>query len=133
MYTLNQKYTDYNGVEREERFYFNLNKAEVVELELSKDGGTSEYLEKIIAAKDIREAIGYFKKLLLASYGTKTDDGKGFKKSAELRDQFESSAAYPEIYMLLATNAEEGAKFVNGIMPNFEAQQKSSIPAPANA
>ena len=42
------KYTDYNGVERVEDFYFNLSKAEVAEMELSVDGGMSAMLEKIV-------------------------------------------------------------------------------------
>ena len=41
------KYTDYDGNEREEDFYFNLSKAEVTEMELSKEGGMSEYIKKI--------------------------------------------------------------------------------------
>lgn len=39
MYKKTITYTDYNGVERKEDFYFNLNRAELTKLELSKDGG----------------------------------------------------------------------------------------------
>lgn len=31
------KYTDFNGVEREEDFYFNISKAELVEMESSRE------------------------------------------------------------------------------------------------
>ena len=45
-------YTDYNGLERTENFYFNLSKAEVLEMEMSTAGGMAESIQKIIDAKD---------------------------------------------------------------------------------
>ena len=47
------KYEDYNGVEREEDFYFNLTKAELTEMELSQKGGLAEMIQGIIKSKDI--------------------------------------------------------------------------------
>ena len=45
-------YTDYNGLERTENFYFNLSKAEVLEMEMSTTGGMAESIQRIIDAKD---------------------------------------------------------------------------------
>ena len=45
-------YTDYNGMERTEDFYFNLTKAEVVEMQYSIGGGLKERLESIVNTKD---------------------------------------------------------------------------------
>ena len=39
-------YTDYNGSERTEDFYFNLTKAEIMEMELSTSGGLAEMLRR---------------------------------------------------------------------------------------
>ena len=36
------KYTDFNGVEREEEFMFNLTEAQITEMELTTDGGLSD-------------------------------------------------------------------------------------------
>lgn len=44
-------YEDYNGVERKEDFYFNLTKAEIMEMEMSEAGGMSEMIKKIVDAK----------------------------------------------------------------------------------
>ena len=65
------KYTDYEGVEREEDFYFNLNKAEVMEMQLSTDGTLTKFIEKIIAEKRVPELVKIFKELILKSYGEK--------------------------------------------------------------
>ena len=111
------KYTDYDGNEREEDFYFNLNKAEVTEMELSKQGGLSEYIKRIVAAQDAPSLIELFKELICKSYGEKSLDGKRFVKGKELTEEFTQTEAYAELFVELASNAEEATKFVNGIMP----------------
>ena len=42
------KYEDYNGTEREEDFYFNLTKAELMEMEMSTTGGLAEMIQNIV-------------------------------------------------------------------------------------
>ena len=111
------KYTDYDGNEREEDFYFNLNKADVTEMELSKQGGLSEYIKRIVAAQDAPSLVELFKELICKSYGEKSLDGKRFVKSKELTEEFTQTEAYAELFVELASNAEEATKFVNGIMP----------------
>ena len=111
-------YTDYDGNERKEDFYFNLNKAEIMEMEMSTSGGMAEMLQKIVDSQDAPAIIKAFK-----SYGQKSPDGKRFIKNATLREEFEQTEAYSQIFMELATNAEEAAKFVNGIIPNDVAKE----------
>lgn len=111
-------YTDYNGVERKEDFYFNLTKAEITEMELGTVGGLVETLQKIIDAKDAPSIIRCFKDLVLKSYGEKSADGKRFIKNDEIREAFSQTEAYSILFMELATNAEEASKFVNGIIPS---------------
>ncbi len=127
MYKITKKYEDFNGVEKEEDFYFNLTKADILKMELSEDGGLDKRLDRLVKTQNMKEAIKVFEGLLLMAYGVKTDDGR-FVKSEEARNRFMSSAAYSEIYFELATNPEEAQKFVEGITPKFE---QSSIPAPA--
>ena len=111
------KYTDYDGNEREEDFYFNLSRAEVTEMELSKEGGMSEYIKKISATQNGPELIKLFKEIIIKSYGEKSLDGKRFIKNKELTEAFIQTEAYSELFVELASNADEAVKFVNGIMP----------------
>lgn len=111
------KYTDYNGVEREEDFYFNLSKAEIAEMELEIPGGMTAMLQRITAAKDTPSLVKIFKDLILRSYGEKSADGKRFIKSAELKESFSQTEAYSELFMELATNADSASAFINGIIP----------------
>lgn len=129
MYKITQKYEDYNGVEKEEDFYFNLTKADLLKMELSEEGGMDKRMDRLIKTKDMKEAIKVFEGLLLLSFGIKTDDGR-FVRNDEARANFVSSAAYPEIYFKLATDVDEANKFVAGIIPKID-EAGSSIPAPA--
>ena len=125
-------YTDYNGNERTEDFYFNLTKAEIMEMEMSTNGGMAERLQRIVAAQDAPEIIKEFKDLILRSYGQKSLDGKRFIKNDELRDEFSQTEAYSQLFMELATNDKEAAAFINGIVPNDVAKEisKSELPTP---
>lgn len=115
------KYTDYNGVEREEKFFFNLTKAEITEMDLSVEGGLSDRLKNIINAKDTPTIIEIFKKLILKAYGEKTIDGKRFRKTDDngqpLSIAFSETEAYSKLFMELATDDKAAAEFVNGILP----------------
>ena len=120
------KYTDYNGVEREEPKYFNLSKAEIMEMELSTVGGFAEMIEKVVKAQDIPTIVSVFKEIILKAYGEKSPDGKRFIKvsnGVRLADEFAETEAYSVLFMELATNAEEAAAFVNGIVPEDVAQE----------
>lgn len=127
-------YTDYNGVERTEDFYFNLSKAEIMEMEMSTTGGLAELIQKVVQTQDAPAIVKIFKDLILKAYGEKSPDGKRFIKSSELTQAFEQTEAYSNLFMELATDADAAAKFVNGIIPAdaaeaAKAQNKSSHPA----
>ena len=110
-------YVDYNGTKRTEDFYFNLTKAEISEMELEIPGGMSEMLKRITAAQDTPTLVKIFKDLILRSYGVKSDDGRRFIKSPQLKEEFSQTEAYSELFMELATNAEAASAFINGIIP----------------
>lgn len=119
------EYVDYNGENRKEEFYFNLSKAEVMEMEMSKNGGLSEYIQRIVKSSDNAAIIALFKEIICKSYGEKSLDGKRFIKNKELTDAFVQTEAYSELFMELATNADEAAAFVNGIIPkNMNVEKK---------
>lgn len=122
-------YTDYNGVERTEDFYFNLTEAEIMEMEMGTTGGLAEMITKIVAAKDAPAVIKVFKDLVLKAYGEKSADGKRIIKSEEISTAFSQTEAYSQLFMKLATDAEEGSKFVNGIVPAKMSARANALPS----
>ena len=120
MLPITRKYTDFNGVEREETFYFNLTKAELADWEFGVTGGLSKMVEKITATKDIPALAKLFKEALLKAYGVKSDDGRRFIKSEELSTAFSQTQAYSDLYMELAQDDKKAAEFINGIIPKID-------------
>ena len=122
-------YTDYNGVERTESFYFNLTKAEIVEMELGVDGGWTARMQKIIDSKDGPTIMREFKKLIMMSYGEKSEDGKRFVKSKELSEKFIQTEAYNTIFMEIVTDSKAAAEFANGILPEDSKSRQDMLPS----
>lgn len=114
------KYKDFNGVEREEPFYFNLNEAEMFELEMGTTGGFAEFIVRVIQEKDQKTLISLFKEFILKAYGEKSADGKYLMKSPEISAKFACTNAYSVLFMELATDADKAAEFVNGLAPTDE-------------
>ena len=125
-------YTDYNGTERTEDFYFNLTKAEVMEMEMSTKGGLAEMIQRIVAAQDQPAIIKVFKDLITKAYGVKSPDGKRFMRSDEIVDEFVQTEAFSQLFMELATDADAASKFVNGIVPADLSKQITAANASAN-
>lgn len=110
-------YTDYNGTVRTEDKYFNLSKAELMQMEMGTPGGFANMLQNIINAQDGASIIKIMNDLISKSYGVKSPDGKQFIKSEELSREFMQTEAYSEMFMEMVTDANAAADFVNGIIP----------------
>jgi hypothetical protein len=117
MLTKKIKYTDFRGVEREDEFMFHLAKNKVVEMEVSRSGGMTSFINRVISEGDGEALMREFRKIIRLSYGKISDDGRRFIQSEELSDEFEQTNAYDVLFMQLVTNAEAAAAFVNGILP----------------
>lgn len=110
-------YTDYDGNERVEDFYFNLSKAEYVMFENSVIGGMSKEIEQAMAMQNGPRILEIFKDLVDRSYGIKSADGRRFTKSPEILQEFRETEAYVNLFMELVTSAEAGKAFLLGVSP----------------
>lgn len=116
-------YTDFDGNERTEELYFNLTKAELMELQMSEIGGLEKRLKGIIMAQNGVEIMKFFKDIFLNSYGVKSPDGRRFIKNDEVREDFEQTEAYSQLFMELVTDADKMADFIKGVIPSDLAGQ----------
>ena len=57
MYKKNIKYTDFNGNECSEDFYFNLSASELMRMQVSKNGGLAESIVKASKANDMKTMV----------------------------------------------------------------------------
>ena len=110
------KYTDYLGNEREETWWFHISDAKLTEWELSKTGGLTKMIERISETQDVPKLIELYKTLILKSVGKLDGDGRRFRQTEDVIQEFTETEAYSELYMELATVEGAGAAFVNGLV-----------------
>ena len=111
------EYTDYNGNTVKEDFYFHLNKAELMQMQFGANGAYSQFIERITNQRDLKVLGTEFENIILNAYGEKSDDGRTFKKSDDIRENFKSTEAYSELFMELITDSEKAVAFIKGILP----------------
>lgn len=125
------EFEDYNGVEKKVDCYFNLTKAEIMEMELGTVGGLAEMIQRVVNAQDTPTIVKIFKDLILKAYGEKSPDGMRFVKIApdghRLADDFAQTEPYSMLFMELATDADAAAAFINGIVPSDAKVSKEQI------
>lgn len=128
MFKHNIKYNDFNGNERSEDLYFHLSLPEVTRLEAEIGKPIDEYTKELVSTMDMKKLLDFLEKMVLNSYGKKTSDGRSFHKSKELREEFENSQAYAELFEQLITNPELSRKFGEGVADNGKARKNQVSP-----
>lgn len=115
-------FTDYNGNQRSKDYWFNMNRAELAEMELREKQGMEAMLTQMVEEDDRDKMVTFFKNLIQMSIGEKSEDGMYFFKSEECTRKFVSSEAYTELWMELISDAGAAVAFVNGIIPQGMAE-----------
>lgn len=110
-------YEDFNENEVTETFHFHLAKSEIIDLEVEYKQGYREMIEEIIKTDDRKELVAQFKKIILLTYGVRSEDGKSFIKDEELTKKFAQSAAFESLYMEFLTKDGTAIEFLTGVLP----------------
>ena len=84
---------DFGGTERTEDYYFNLTRAEIMEMELTTEGGLVQMINRITAAQSQLELAKLFKQIICKSYGVLSPDGRKFIKNDAVLADFMSTQA----------------------------------------
>lgn len=126
------EYNDFNGNPRKEELYFHLSVPEVTRLQAEIGTDIKTHTENLVANQNMAELLAFLEKMLLNSYGQKTTDGKSFHKSKELRDAFEYSQAYAEIFEQVMTNPDLARKFGEAVADNGKGKKNQVQPQVVN-
>lgn len=121
-------YVDFDGVDRQEDFYFHLSPPEVIRME-AKLGGVSieNYSRTLVDHQNSEKMITFIEDIVLTSYGRKSENGKSFMKGPAVREEFEYSQAYAELLVELLTNPESAEKFAAGVAIQTKDHKKSQV------
>ena len=113
------RYQDFDGVEKTAECRFHLSKAELMKLNL-RYGDVARRMEELEARKDNEAIFAMVEDVILTAYGEKVTlpDGREVFLKDELRRQaFQSSEAFSELVVEMATRKEAVAEFVSGVVP----------------
>lgn len=108
------KFTDEFGNPAELDAYFNLTKAECIELNIRND------LEVVGRSRNQNEIMDTFQRILSLAYGVKRGDGKFLKltdSGAPYFNEFKGTEAYSELFMEIWQDPEYAHVFIKEIMP----------------
>lgn len=122
MFPAKLKFQDFNGNEVEQTFYFNISKAELAKMEMRTNGNIESILNKIMNERDSEKLTEIFERLILDTYGVKSDDGIYFWKEDPVdhhrySDEFKQTDAYNVLFMKLIQDPDYAEKFLEGIAP----------------
>lgn len=127
MYKKNITYTDFNGDERTDAFYFNLSDAEILELQVSYGGDMSRIMSNMLEKRDAKGLLGIITDLIKTSYGEKSNDGKRFMKNPEITDSFVTTDAYSKLVLELLNDEKEFEKFMTNVIPSAKREKLNEI------
>ena len=119
------EYTDYNGNEVKETLHFHLTKPEVLKLSARYDDDIEVYIGKVVAAKDTNAVFAIIEDLILSAYGEKSEDGKRFVKTPKIREEFEYSIAYAELFEELLTGPGAAKAFGEGLVSTAQSVKQA--------
>lgn len=110
-------YTDYDGNQRTEDFYFNISKAELIKLNSTTVGGFENLIHQITNSPNPEKLFEIFAYIVELAYGEKSPDGRRLIKTQEAKDNFTQTQAYSDIFTELATDEEAALAFIKAILP----------------
>jgi hypothetical protein len=120
MFSITKTYTDYNGIEKTETFWFNLNQRELSQLALGPSGGLDGVISEIVSTNDMGRTMELLEEIVLSAYGKKMPDGRFAKTDDDghrYADHFKQTAVYDESFMDLLLDVNKLIAFVNGVVP----------------
>lgn len=116
------KYKDFNDVDQEETLYFNLTRTEMMDL-LGLQDRLRSWLDRVqgpqrdLSTTEILDMVDVIKLLIEKAYGERSEDGKQFRKSPDIFENFKQSAAYDAFVFGLFEQPEQAVGFMIGILP----------------
>lgn len=132
MYRTDVTYENFDGEQVTETCYFNLTKAEMLQLQLQYPEGYQVYLQRLVDDNNRKAMIDEFKHILSMSYGERSADGRKFIKSEEISNAFMASEAYSELFIKLVSEEGYAEKFMSAVMPKDIVAQLPSNALPSS-
>lgn len=110
-------YTGFNGKEYKDTWGFYLSKADLLEIHLGTYVGLDVLMQRLIDAQNGKEIMAIVKEIILKSVGRPSADGRRFIRNQELREEFEQTEAFSQLFEELVLDGEKALDFIASIVP----------------
>ena len=117
MFSRTFEYKGYDGKDKKDTYYFDLNEAELYELNLSSIYGFTGQMERLLKEENTGAIVEMFKSIILGSVGEISPDGRRFIKNDQIREDFHQSKAYSILFVELVRSGEKLSEFLKGAIP----------------
>lgn len=122
-------YVDFNGEDVTEDLYFHLNKAEVLNLTADVGGDLGEFAQQLAKSGNLKAMLNFIQDIIARSYGERSVDGKHFHKNDKIREDFENTQAFAELFARFIEHPEQVKDFAEGLITIPNNGQKSQLKA----
>jgi hypothetical protein len=117
------QYTNFDGQNVTGTLHFNITKSDLLDrldlmddVEAVRDAIQGE--ERELSRAEIKLVLDVVKKIMKLAYGERSEDGKYFRKTEQIWEDFTSTAVYDAFIMSLFEKPEKAADFIVAAMPN---------------
>lgn len=118
MYKRIIKYNNFKGERKIEEYYFYLSPKDLKKFNANYEGGIKGLFEKMVSKGNDKLILETIEDIVLSSYGVISDDGNRFIKNEKVREEFEYSAAYEQLFDELTATADAFGEFLKKVLPN---------------
>lgn len=127
-------YEDFDGNTQTETLYFNLNRMELIAFQKRYGSENMEnYINKLIEEKQIEPMYDLLNDFVLTAYGVKSEDGKRFIKSKQIREEFKQSLAYEALIEDFHDDSRKVLEhFISGVTAHIRGLNTAATAAAAN-
>lgn len=111
------KFEGFDGKMYEDTWEFYLSKADLLEIQLGTFVGLDALMKRLIETKNGKEIMAIVKEIILKAVGHTSPDGRKFLRNDELREEFQQTDAYSQLFSELVTDPEKVLDFIFGAVP----------------
>lgn len=117
MFSREFEYTDYNGNKKTAKYWFSLERDEMLRMEMGNYGGLEYTMKKLLREKEPGKVIDMMEEIVLSAVGEVSPNGDSFYKSQKIRDDFRQTKVCHDLLFEMMSNQDALRNFILGAIP----------------
>lgn len=111
-------YEGFDGKQYTDTWGFYLSKADLLEIQLGSFVGLDQLIKRLIDTQNGKEIMAIIKEIIMKAVGKPSQDGRRFIRNQEIRDEFEQTDAYSQLFEELVMDGDKALAFITAAVPH---------------